>query len=279
MKSPSRTVQLDPPGRPRRRGRLMLLGPLQIPSLGRTRTVAVYLPPGYDPKGSTRYPVTYLFDGQNLFDPYTSFSGDWEVDLTVDRLTAEGAFTPGIMVGIYNGEGHRISEQSPWPDAHYGCTGEGDKFIDWVAGGLADEINHRFLTLTGPANTGIGGSSMGGLTALYALFRRPDAFGRALVMSPSLWFARGAIFDHVAAAATQPKGSRVYLDFGGREMRAGPGTRLLRDARIMKELLVSVGFTAGEDLLWIEDPTGIHNEACWAARLPRALSFLWPPTP
>lgn len=271
----ARTVKFEPPGRPHRKGKLLLLGPLTIPTLGRTRQIAVYLPPGYDEDHSRRYPVQYMFDGQNLFDPYTSFCGDWEMDLTMDALAVKGLAEPFIAVGVYNGGDHRISEQSPWPEPHWDCAGEADPFLEWIGGGLKAEIDRRFRTKPDRDHTGIGGSSMGGLTALYAIFRYPQIFSRALVMSPSLWFARGKIFDYVAAAGVKPPNSRIYLDFGAHEMRAGPGTRLLKDARIMRELLVAVGYQVGKDLLWVEDPRGVHNEACWAARLPRALQFLW----
>lgn len=245
-------------------------------SLDRNRQVAVYLPAGYDQDVSRRYPVIYMFDGQNLFDPMTSFCGDWEMDLVVDEMVAMGEVQPFISVGIYNGGEHRISEQSPWPEPYYESQGEADAYLEWVLGPLKTEMDRRFRTHPDAANTGVGGSSMGGLTALYAGFRYPDGFGRMLAMSPSLWFARGKIFDYIAATPAKPGGSKIYLDFGAHEMRAGPGTRLLRDARIMKELLISVGYEPDGDLLWVEDPTGIHNEACWNARLPEALRFLFP---
>ncbi|MBI6545371.1 MAG: alpha/beta hydrolase [Cyanobacteria bacterium NC_groundwater_1444_Ag_S-0.65um_54_12] len=272
----SRTIKLEPPGRPRRRGKLLIMGPMTIPELARSRLVAVYLPPGYDHDVSRRYPVMYMWDGQNLFDPMTSFCGDWQMDLAVDELVLKGEIAPFISVGIYNGNEYRLSEQSPWSDPYYRCTGEAEFFLEWVVGPLKAEIDRRYRTLTSAAYTGIGGSSMGGLTSLYALFRYPAAFSRALVMSPSLWFARGEIFDFIASTAAKPDNSRIYLDFGKREMRTGPGTRLLRDARIMRELLISVGYRLDEDLKWVEDPSGIHSEACWASRLPGALRFLWP---
>ena len=270
-----KTARLEIPGRPRRKGKLLLLGPLPVTGLDRSRQVAVYLPPGYDAESSRRYPVMYMFDGQNLFDPTTSFCGDWEVDLTIDALVMRQEMDPIVCVGIYNGGEHRISEQSPWADPNFECRGEADAFLDWIAGPLKALIDRQFRTLSAPEHTGVGGSSMGGLTSLYALFSRPDVFGRALCMSPSFWFARGAIFDYVASMSSRPAGTRVYLDFGTREARPGPGTRLLRDARIMRELLVALGYVPGGDLKWVEDPSGIHNEACWNARLPGAFSFLW----
>ncbi len=37
--------------------------------LDRARDLVVYLPPGYDDDRHRRYPVLYMHDGQNLFDP------------------------------------------------------------------------------------------------------------------------------------------------------------------------------------------------------------------
>ncbi len=275
MTTKARTVKFEPPGRPRRQGRLLLLGPMTIGTLDRVRMVSVYLPPGYEDDATKRFPVHYMFDGQNLFDPSTSFCGDWGMDLVVDELVRRTDINPVISVGIYNGGEHRMSEQSPWPEPHWDCAGEADTFLEWILGPLKHEVDKRFRTLPDREHTGIGGSSMGGLTALYALFRYPQTFGRSLVMSPSLWFARGKIFDYVASASGKPANTRIYLDFGGREMRAGPGTRLLKDARIMRELLMSSGYVQGKDLMWVEDPSGVHNEACWSARLPNAMQFLW----
>src|ERR1700729_1736150 len=61
------------------------------------RFLRVWLPPGYDhaENASRRYPVLYLNDGQNLFEPSTSFNGvEWQADETADRLIREGAIPP-----------------------------------------------------------------------------------------------------------------------------------------------------------------------------------------
>jgi enterochelin esterase-like enzyme len=70
---------------------------------GNTRLVRVWLPPNYDGRGATRYPVLYLNDGQNLFDPATAFAGvDWQVGETAARLIAEKRVFPLIIIGIDN---------------------------------------------------------------------------------------------------------------------------------------------------------------------------------
>src|SRR5215471_19690530 len=63
----------------------------------------VYLPPFYDAEADRRYPVLYMQDGQNLFDPATAFAGNsWHMGETTDGLIAAGEIEPLIIVGIYN---------------------------------------------------------------------------------------------------------------------------------------------------------------------------------
>ena len=69
------------------------------------RDVLVWLPPGYDADARTRrYPVLYMHDGQNLFEPETAFlKGEhWRVGETATELIEAGLIEPPIIVGIYN---------------------------------------------------------------------------------------------------------------------------------------------------------------------------------
>lgn len=269
--------QASAPARARARSkRVRIVGPLPIPSLGRDRELAVYLPPGYGKEPGRRYPVLYLFDGQNLFDPATAFNQDWAVDVVADRLISAARVEPLIVVGVYNGEAHRLSEQSPWRDARFGANGEGHAYLRWLAQDVKSYIDAHYDTLSAPEHTGVGGSSMGGLTALYAAYRYPLVFGRAVVMSPAFWFARAQIFRHLAGLP-KPEGSKIYLDCGELETaRVHPKRDFYTMARAMADLLVEQGFQEGKDLLWVSDPKGAHTEAAWGRRLGPALEFLFP---
>ena len=116
-------------------------------------------------------------------------------------------------------------------------------------------------------STGIAGSSLGALISLYAFFRAPQAFGFAGILSPALWFADAAIFRYVQDAPYVA--GRVYLDVGMRE-----GERTLHNAREMRDLLVSRGYTLGKDFSYVEDKHGMHNESAWGRRMRLALPFL-----
>lgn len=259
-------------------GDVRTLGPVLIPSLQREREVLVYLPPDYDTPEAEgrRYPVLYMFDGQNLFDAATAFSGEWGIDKAMDRLILAGELAPVIVVAIYNGQEHRIAEQCPWALPRLGVPHpQGDLFLGWVADTIKPLIDAKFRTLPDRDHTGIGGSSMGGLTALYAAFRHPRVFGRILSMSPALWVGDRAIFPYVKGRH-RPPGTKIYLDCGHLEGVQRATRAFARTAGDMAAVLESLGFRMGEDLRWVDDPTGSHDEASWGRRFPEALKFLWP---
>jgi predicted alpha/beta superfamily hydrolase len=252
-----------------------VLPPMPIPALGRSREVVVYLPPQYHERPDERYPVLYLFDGQNLFDASTAFNMEWCVDETCDRLIAEGKLAPLIVVGIYNGGEHRVSEQSPWRDQRFGARGEGHAFMRWVSGDLKSYIDTHYRSLSEPEHTAIGGSSLGGLTALFAAYRYPLIFGKVAALSPAFWFARSQIFRYVASQS--PPRARVYLDCGELETaRVHPKRDFYKVAASMVDLLKQQGFEEGVNLRWVSDPKGTHSEQCWARRVGGALQFLFP---
>ena len=250
------------------------------PQLRNRRDVDVYLPSSY--ASGVPYPVVYLKDGQNLSDPATAFAGTWELEATIDRLAWRGI--DAIYVGVHNAGRRRLAEYSPFPDPRHG-GGEADAYLAFIADTLKPRIDRLFNTRRDRESTVMIGSSMGGLVSLYAYFRYPAVFGRAGVMSPSIWFGQSTIVDFIADARV-PRG-RVYLDVGTAE---GAGT--LRDVRRLGRLLVRKGFRrhrivvqtsrSADDrrsstsslLRYVEDAGARHTEAAWAWRLEGALAFL-----
>jgi pullulanase len=246
------------------------------------RRVWIYLPPGYDDNPGTRYPVLYMLDGQNVFDRATSFAGEWEVDETCEALISSGEIEPILVVAAANGEGSRVHEYTPWadPDFQGGQGGGGDAFLGELAGRLIPWVNARFRTLKGPANTGLAGSSLGGLMALYAGYAYPETFGRIAAISPVIRW-RGHELLRFAASCKKPR-SQIYVDTGALEGGGTPGhqgivSRSITDLRALRDVLLRQGFVPGQDLLVVEDEAGRHHETFWAARFPRALRFLFPP--
>ena len=233
------------------------------PTPEETRSVVVYLPGNYDEE-VRRYPVIYMQDGQNLFDDGTSYSGSW--GLSEELVSASRLGADAIIVGVYHASQHRINEYSPFVDERVG-GGEAAAYITWLCDVLRPVINERYRTLPAREHTGVAGSSMGGLFSLFAIFERSDVFGFAAVMSPSLWFAHGAIFDWVRSRPFADV--RIYLDVGARE-----GAKTLLNAQHMRDLLMSRGYERGERLRWVQDAIGVHHESAWGRRFRKALPAL-----
>ena len=121
-----------------------------IPQLNRKRKVRLYLPPNYKVSKQS-YPVVYMHDAQNLFDKKTSFSGEWEVDETLNKLFRDKNLQL-IIVGIDNGGKKRLDEYSPWKNSKYG-GGEGDKYLEFITKTLKPYIDTNYRTLKDSKNT------------------------------------------------------------------------------------------------------------------------------
>jgi predicted alpha/beta superfamily hydrolase len=242
-------------------GDLRYLPAVWSPQLENERPIYVWLPESYA-GAAKRYPVIYMHDGQNLFDAATSFCGEWCVDETMTGLAQGGI--EAIVVGIPNVGTDRCDEYSPFADLRRG-GGCGDEYLDFIVSTLKPLIDRDFRTLPTRDDTGIIGSSMGGLISLYAAFAHPATFGFAGVLSPSLWFADRAIYALIQRSTSRP--GRLYLDVGTAE-----GAWMLHDARRMAALLRAKGLD--ESLVYVEDHDGLHSESAWADRLGLALMCL-----
>ncbi len=247
------------------------------PQLQNHRDIVVYLPPSYA-HSNQRYPVLYMHDGQNLFDPATSFAGEWGVDENMEWLSAEYGLE-AIVVGIPNMGVARTDEYTPFVDKTHG-GGNASLYIDFIADTLKPLIDASFRTLAAQRHTGLLGSSLGGLVSLYGFFYRPSTFGFAGAMSPSLWFANDAIFKFVKEAPFHT--GKLYLDAGTREMggsrpfrpnKRAMSRRYYGSVRRMKRTLIRKGYRPIHDLLHIEEQWAGHNERAWQRRLPFAVRF------
>lgn len=235
------------------------------------RVVSVYLPPQYLTEPDRHFPVFYLHDGQNLFDGRTSYVAGktWEAHTTADRLTEAGQIEPVILVGVANTGLRRMAEYTPTRDFKMG-GGEGQKYGRLLIEELKPLIDRTYRTQPNAKNTGLGGSSLGGLISLYLGFEHPEVFGRIAVLSPSLWWDHRSIFRLINDQADKPD-LRIWLDMGTAE-----GTRYLRDANLLERLLVKRGWQLGVDLAYFEAQGAVHDETAWSKRFGDVLRFLFP---
>jgi predicted alpha/beta superfamily hydrolase len=151
-------------------GTVRVLEQVASPELGNQRDIFVYLPPGYD-ASQQRYPVLYMHDGQNLFDEATSYSGEWQVDETMEALSRAGY--PAIVVGIPNLGERRIEEYNPVDTPQHG-GGKGGLYLTFIVQTLKPLIDGQFRTLPDRLHTGIMGASMGGDESIALVCRARD---------------------------------------------------------------------------------------------------------
>lgn len=238
--------------------------------LSSARDLIVYLPPGYAEAAQQRFPVLYMQDGQNLFDPNTSFVPGmyWRMGETANQLIVEGAIQPLIIVGIYNSK-QRIREYTPTRDKKQGGGGA-DRYARSLMEDIKPFIESQYRALPGAENTGLGGSSLGGLFTIYLGLTAPGVFGKLAALSPSVWWNQRSILDIVARSSGQWR-PRVWLDSGTQE-----GEHTVEDARFLRDALISKGWKPESDLHYEETEGGQHNEAAWAQRIGPCLQFLFP---
>lgn len=235
-----------------------------IPQLNRSRNIWIYLPSNYY-QSSERYPVIYAQDGQNLFDQALSFSGEWEIDESLNLLFDQGD-AGAIVVGIDNGGGSRIDEYSPWTHPQYG-GGEGDAYAAFLVETLKPFIDQHYRTRPEREATAILGSSMGGLIAMYTAVEYQEIFGKAGIFSPSFWFS-DQVYTHVTnTGKTAPM--RFYLLAGEQEDNGS----VVADNQQMYNTLIAAGFLP-EEINLQTDSDGQHSEWYWRREFPDAYQWL-----
>lgn len=231
------------------------------------REVTVYLPPGYEQDTERRYPVLYMQDGQNLFGAGRS---SWNLTESADAAIQAGEVEPLIIVGIANAGERRIAEYTPTIDWKLG-GGEADKYGRLLVEGLIPFVAANYRTKAGVGNTGLGGSSLGGLATLYLGMKYDGTFGKLALFSPSIWWNYRAILDIVGGTLQGRGRPRIWLDIGEAE-----GRKAVTDADLLARRLRTKGWRAGVDMSYERVAGGTHDEAAWAQRVRPMLRFLFP---
>lgn len=227
--------------------------------LKQKRDVIVWLPPSYK-SSKQKYPVFYMHDGGNLFDPGTSFGGvDWGVDEAMDEGIKKGELKEAIVVAIGN-SAERMGEYTPFPDPkHKG--GDGENYAKFLVEELKVKIDKDFRTLSNRENTYIGGSSLGGLISLYIGISRPRVFSGIIAMSPSIWWSNGGIIDWLLKNQLGAWQGKIWMDMGTRE-----GEEAIKFARQLSET-VNTQCPEFEGMVYREFSGGTHSEGSWKQRI------------
>lgn len=250
------------------------------------RHVDVWLPPGYGASGRQRYPVLYMHDGQNVFDPATSYTGiDWGVDEAMTRLVATGQVREAIVVAVWNTP-RRLQEYMPrkpiTADSFIPNAGDppfpvadlsSDAYLRFLVEELKPFVDARYRTLTGPEDTAVMGSSMGGLISAYAVMEHPHVFGRAGCVSTHWPAGQGIVADYLAAHMPHAGALRWYFDYGTATIDALYEPYQQR----VDPLMQAKGYRAGKDWITRRYTGAEHNEAAWRQRIEVPLVFLLSP--
>jgi predicted alpha/beta superfamily hydrolase len=215
--------------------------------LGRPHLLRVYLPPGYHENTLRRYPVLYMQDGKNLFFPEEAFLGrEWGVGEAVHLLDTMNAVDRVVIVGVHSGD--RMGEYTKPGYEAYARS---------VVEEIKPEVDRRIRVLTSPRETGVVGSSLGGVVSFFMAWEYPRVFGYAACMS-STFSHKDDLIDRVLAEPKHP--SKFYLDSGW------PGDNY-EVTLAMAMALSQRGYRLPEDFLHLVFPLEEHDERAWGRRL------------
>lgn len=215
--------------------------------LGRKHLMRAYLPPGYHENALRRFPVLYMQDGKNLFFPDEAFGGrDWQVDDALHILDTMNAVDRAVVVGIYSGD--RMGEYTKLGYEAYARS---------IVEEAKPEVDRRIRVLGSPRETGVIGSSLGGVVSFYMAWEHPEVFGYAACMSSTFSHKD----DLIERVLSEPKHSaRFYLDSGW------PGDNY-EVTLAMALALGWSGYKVREDFLHLVFPLEEHDEQAWGRRL------------
>ena len=256
------------------------------------RNVDVWLPPSYGTNPAKRYPVVYMQDGQNLFDPAKSFIGvDWGVDEAMTRLIAEGKIREAIIVAIWNTP-DRTKEYLPARPFREFLTEErrkavfkelagedrtpltvddlrSDEYLKFLVTELKPFIDKTYRTQDECANTFIMGSSAGALISLYAICEYPHIFGGAGSVSGHYPLGDGMLVDAFRDRLPDPRCHKLYFDFGTETLDKNYEPFQWR----MDTVVAERGYKRGCNWLTCKFAGADHSERSWRARVDIPLEF------
>jgi len=247
------------------------------------RNVDVWLPPDYASDDGRRYPVLYMHDGQNVFDPTTAYGHvDWGVDETMTRLVAADAVRPAIVVAVWSSLRRReeYMPQRPVTGAlRFNIPGApdaqpadimSDRYLAFLVQELKPLIDANYRTLPGRADTFIMGSSMGGLISQYAMSQYPDVFGGAGCVSTHWPAGDGIALDDFAAHLPEPAAHKYWFDFGTATLDSSYEPYQRR----ADEILRKAGYVEGQNWITKKFDGAEHSEKAWRLRVDQPLAFL-----
>lgn len=243
--------------------------------LEREKRIFVSVPNGYETSEKS-YPVLYMHDGQNLFDDLTAYmQRSWRI---LDIYENHKNLPEVIIVGIESDSIERADELIPFKFTYLSgetAGGKANEYLDFIVNQVKPFINEKFRTLVSAENTGIMGSSFGGVNSMYAALTYGAHFSRFGCVSSALLFGEfytrmkemipTVSFDFV---------QKFYMDVGTKETEELDRSKAYIATNkelfgILKERMTDskLRFNLVKD--------GMHNEAAWEKRFPDIIKFMF----
>jgi predicted alpha/beta superfamily hydrolase len=245
-------------------GNLEKLKQIYSPELDNFRDVVVWLPPHYNEDSEKRYPVMYVQDGQNVFDPSTANYGvDWGIDETMTALIADHSVPETIVVGIFS---------TPSRNREYDYESEGKKYGDFLVDELKPMIDSKYRTLSDRDHSWLMGSSMGAIISVALVWKYPNVFSAAAAVSLPPFVMNGALNKTISSSPLPELPIRIYMDHGdyGADAQFGPS------AQNFFEDLLKLGMPP-QKLKYEVFPFADHTEVDWARRVDLVLRWMLNP--
>ena len=253
-------------------GNVQVIEGFYMPQLERSRRLWIYLPPGYK-NSLKRYPVMYMHDGQNLFSDSTSFSGEWGIDETLEKMIKGKEIPKMIVVGIENHPRYRLDEYTPFPFEYHEqeINAEAQLYGRFLVETLKPYIDKHYRTKKGRKFTAVSGSSMGGLVSVYLALEYQDIFSKVGALSSAFGVCRD---DLIGFIAQHPKKYpiRFWLDAGTEE---GENMEIEINQIPIRNALIAAGWKEGREVNFKIYEGAEHNESYWRQRFGDVLEFLW----
>ena len=257
--------------------------------VNKNRGVRVWLPSSYKANSKKLYNVIYMFDGQNLFDEATSFSGEWKVDETIYECEENEHIRPSIVVGIDNSP-DRLSEYLPRLSKYaIGTLGyKGQITFDYLINEVIPYVEENFNVGKTRAYRSLGGSSLGGMMTLYGGMEYTKMFSKLYCFSNSFTFYKygewevpparygtgdNSVYKDILAFYTQPgiiNKFKMAFSSGGGDSYEG---ECLKTTRKMVKAMLKAGWNES-NLYFYEDENLEHNEYQWSLAFQQAYRFM-----
>jgi predicted alpha/beta superfamily hydrolase len=211
---------------------LGVIDEIQSTELLEKRILNIYLPEGYDPKDTTKYPVIYLLDGSATED-FIHIAGL----VQFNSFSWINQVPKSIVVGIASVDRKRdftfpttISEEKK----AFPTSGHSDKFISFLEKELIPFIQTNYKANSSKT---IIGQSLGGLLTTEILINKPTLFNKYIIVSPSLWWDNGSL---LTLPFPNMEHTAIYIGVGKEGLTPGATPRVMEvDANVLADKIKS----------------------------------------